>query len=176
MSSLTSGLYSFGEFRVDTQNRSLFRGEVPIAITPKAFDVLLLLIQHGGELVSKDTLMQTVWPNSFVEESNLTQTVFMLRKALGETSSQRYILTVQGQGYRFVPNVKSLPAVERQATTPVAPTPPIPDGQVPAARSKTRLALVSTFFALLVIGSGSFVFASSDCITSAALHCGAATR
>ena len=81
----------------------LFKSDAPIAITPKAFDVLLLLIQHSGELVSKDQLMQAVWPNSFVEESNLTQTVFMLRKALGETSSQRYILTVQGQGYRFAP-------------------------------------------------------------------------
>jgi TolB-like protein/DNA-binding winged helix-turn-helix (wHTH) protein/Flp pilus assembly protein TadD len=158
MSSLTGSLYTFGEFRVDTQSRSLFKGEVPIAITPKAFDVLLLLIQHSGELVSKDTLMQTVWPNSFVEESNLTQTVFMLRKALGETSSQRYILTVQGQGYRFVPDVKTLPVVEHPAATPVAPTPPIADrqagaGQGRAARSKTRLALVSAFFALLVVAS-----------------------
>src|SRR3569833_2846401 len=112
MSSLTSSLYTFGEFRVDTQNRLLLKGETPIAITPKAFDLLLTLVQHSGEVVSIDTLMQTVWPNSFVEESNLTQTVFMLRKALGETSTQRYILTVQGQGYRIVPDEKSLPKPE----------------------------------------------------------------
>src|SRR5947207_4118959 len=86
------------------------RGREPIALTPKAFEVLLLLIQHSGEVVNKDELMQTMWPDSFVEESNLTQTVFMLRKALGETSKQRYVLTVQGRGYRFAPEVKSIPA------------------------------------------------------------------
>jgi TolB-like protein/DNA-binding winged helix-turn-helix (wHTH) protein/Flp pilus assembly protein TadD len=109
MPSLISNLYAFGEFRADAQSRVLRRGEEPIAVTPKAFDVLLLLIQHSGEVVSKDQLMQTVWPDSFVEESNLTQTVFMLRKALGETSRQRYILTVQGRGYRFAPDVKTVP-------------------------------------------------------------------
>jgi len=110
MSSLASSLYAFGEFRVDVQNRVLCRGEDPIALTPKAFELLLLLIQHSGEVLSKDELMQTMWPDSFVEESNLTQTVFMLRKALGETSRQRYVLTVQGRGYRFAPEVKSIPA------------------------------------------------------------------
>src|SRR5436305_236422 len=110
ISSLTSSLYAFGEIRVDVQNRVLRRGEEPIALTPKAFDVLMLLMQHSGEVVSKDELIQSVWPDSFVEESNLTQTVFMLRKALGETSGQRYILTVQGRGYRFAPDVKTIPA------------------------------------------------------------------
>src|SRR6266849_4618285 len=86
MPSLTSNLYTFGEFRLNPQKRVLRRGEEPIALTPKAFEVLVLLIQHSGEIVSKDELMKAVWPNSFVEESNLTQTVFMLRKALGETA------------------------------------------------------------------------------------------
>jgi len=108
MPSLTSNLYAFGEFRVDPQTRVLrLRGE-PVALTPKAYEVLLLLIQHSGQVVSKDELMQAVWPDSFVEESNLTQTVFMLRKALGETSNQRYILTVQGRGYRFAAEVKTV--------------------------------------------------------------------
>lgn len=106
MPSLTSNLYAFGEFRLDPQRRVLRRREEPIALTPKAFEVLVLLIQHSGEVVSKDELMKAVWPDSFVEESNLTQTVFMLRKALGETADQRYILTVQGRGYRFACEVK----------------------------------------------------------------------
>src|SRR5205823_288211 len=108
MPSLSSNLYAFGEFRVDPGNRVLRRGEEPIAVTPKALDLLLLLIQRSGEVVSKDELMQTVWPDSFVEESNLTQTVFMLRKALGEAPGKRYILTVQGRGYRFVPSVMEI--------------------------------------------------------------------
>src|SRR5215468_9269470 len=108
MPSLTSNLYAFGEFQMDPQTCVLrLRGE-PVALTPKALEVLLLLIQHSGQLVSKDELMQAVWPDSFVEESNLTQTIFMLRKALGETSNQRYILTVQGRGYRFAAEVKTV--------------------------------------------------------------------
>jgi TolB-like protein/DNA-binding winged helix-turn-helix (wHTH) protein/Flp pilus assembly protein TadD len=108
MPSLTNSLYQFGEFHADVQSRVLRRGEEPIALTPKAFDVLLLLIEHSGAVVTKDDLMHTIWPDSFVEESNLTQTVFMLRKALGETPDHRYILTVPGRGYRFTADVKQV--------------------------------------------------------------------
>jgi len=108
MPSLTSNLYAFGEFSVDPQNRVLRLRDEPVALTPKAFELLLLLIQRSGQLVSKDELMKAVWPDSFVEESNLTQTVFMLRKALGETANQRYIFTVQGRGYRFAADVKTV--------------------------------------------------------------------
>ena len=108
MPSLTSNLYAFAEFRLDVQNRVLRRREETVALTPKAFEVLLLLVQHSGEIISKDQLMQAVWPDSFVEESNLTQTVFMLRKALGETADKRYILTAQGRGYKFVPEVREV--------------------------------------------------------------------
>ena len=102
MSILTTNLYEFDEFRLDPQNRVLKRGGTTLSITPKAFDVLLLLIQNAGRIVTKDELIKAVWPNSFVEESNLTQTIFMVRKALDETAGRRYILTVQGQGYRFL--------------------------------------------------------------------------
>jgi TolB-like protein/DNA-binding winged helix-turn-helix (wHTH) protein/Flp pilus assembly protein TadD len=160
MSRLTSTLYEFGEFRVDTQNRLLLKGDAPVAITPKAFEVLLALIQQSGEIVGKDTLLQTVWPNSFVEESNLTQTVFMLRKALGETSAQRYILTVQGQGYRFVPEVKAIAAKKGSANT-VVPIPPSSEAtqanssvtHVPATTSNSRVAVTTAVFALLIIGT-----------------------
>ncbi len=106
MPSLTSNLYEFREFRLDLQQRILRKAGETVALTPKALDVLVLLVQRSGEVVSKDELMTTVWPDSFVEESNLTQTVFMLRKALGETPEQRYILTVQGRGYRFLAEVR----------------------------------------------------------------------
>jgi TolB-like protein/DNA-binding winged helix-turn-helix (wHTH) protein len=110
MPSLTSTFYAFGEFDLDAQSRTLRRANEPVALTPKAFELLLLLVQHSGEVVSKDELMQAVWPDSFVEEANLTQTVFMLRKALGETPTRRYILTIQGKGYRLAPEVKQGPA------------------------------------------------------------------
>jgi TolB-like protein/DNA-binding winged helix-turn-helix (wHTH) protein len=102
MPSLVNGLYEFAEFRLDARKRTLRQGEESIALTPKAFDTLLVLLENPGQVVAKDELMKAVWPASFVEESNLTQTIYMLRKALKETSEQRYILTVPGVGYRFI--------------------------------------------------------------------------
>jgi TolB-like protein/DNA-binding winged helix-turn-helix (wHTH) protein len=123
MPSLTNNLYAFGDYRLDAQNRVLRLGEEPIALTPKAFEVLLLLIQHSGQVVTKDELMRTIWPDSFVEESNLTQTIFMLRKALGETSEQRYILTIQGRGYRFAADVKEVSRDGHVGADPLARPP-----------------------------------------------------
>ena len=102
--------YEFGPFRLDPENRILLRDGQPVSLTPKVFDTLVLLVERSGRLVSKDELMTAIWPDSFVEESNLTQTVFMIRKALGETGSdQRYITTVPGRGYRFAADVKQVP-------------------------------------------------------------------
>src|ERR1700722_16715630 len=142
MSSLTSNLYEFDEFRLDPQNRVLKRGATAVSLTPKAFDVLLLLIQNAGTLVTKDELMEAVWPGSFVEESNLTQTIFMVRKALDETSDRRYILTVQGQGYRFLLAVAE--AARGGAETKAAIVPPAanaPTAKGPDAKDgrETRL-------------------------------------
>jgi TolB-like protein/DNA-binding winged helix-turn-helix (wHTH) protein/Tfp pilus assembly protein PilF len=132
MSSLTSNLYEFDEFRLDPQNRVLRRAGTAVPLTPKAFDVLLLLIQNAGRIATKDELMNAVWPDSFVEESNLTQTIFMVRKALDETADRRYILTVQGQGYRFLAPVTETacgaeiesPGIERRVPPPSAGSAP----------------------------------------------------
>jgi TolB-like protein/DNA-binding winged helix-turn-helix (wHTH) protein/Tfp pilus assembly protein PilF len=139
MSSLTSNLYEFEEFRLDSQSRVLRRGGTNVPLTPKAFDVLLLLIQNTGRIVTKDELMKAVWPNSFVEESNLTQTIFMVRKALDETADRRYILTVQGQGYRFLVPVTeiansgaAIEAAEIEATETEDHVPPSSAGGTPA--------------------------------------------
>jgi TolB-like protein/DNA-binding winged helix-turn-helix (wHTH) protein/Tfp pilus assembly protein PilF len=106
--------YGFGPFRLDGENRILVCKGQPVSLTPKAFDILLHLVERGGQLVTKDDLMKALWPDTFVAESNLTQTVFMLRKALGETGSdQRYISTVLGRGYRFVGDVRRLPTDRR---------------------------------------------------------------
>ena len=104
MGPVGSPIFEFGQFRLDPQNRLLLRADgKAIPLTPKAFDALLFLVERSGQLVTKDQLMAAVWPDTFVSEANLTQTIFMLRKALGESASeQRYILTVPGSGYRFV--------------------------------------------------------------------------
>ena len=121
MSSLTNNLYQFGEFSLDPLGRVLRRGESTVPLTPKAFEVLLLLIQNAGRIVTKDELMNAVWADSFVEESNLTQTIFMVRKALEETSDRRYILNVQGQGYRFLVPVTAAASREPEIEAPLPP-------------------------------------------------------
>jgi TolB-like protein/DNA-binding winged helix-turn-helix (wHTH) protein/Tfp pilus assembly protein PilF len=106
-------LYEFGPFRVDPDQETLLRAGQPVALTPKTFQILLVLVRRHKELVTKDDLMKAVWPDTFVEEANLSRNIFMLRKALGETSQdQHYILTVPGRGYRFVEDVRLVPEQE----------------------------------------------------------------
>jgi DNA-binding winged helix-turn-helix (wHTH) protein len=94
--------YQFGLFRIDAEKRVLLREGEVVPLAPKAFDTLLALVQHHGEVLEKDGLMEMLWPDSDVEESNLPQHVSALRKALGESPNERrYIITVPGRGYRF---------------------------------------------------------------------------
>ena len=172
MPSLVSNLYDFGEFRLDAQRRVLRRGTETVALTPKAFEILLLLIQHSGEIVSKDEIMRAVWPDSFVEESNLTQTVFMLRKALGETLDQRYILTAQGRGYQFVANVTEISDDHRtqapSETMVLSPAPRPSDNQPgesqklpPALKKNTRILAAVAFISLAIALVGYFSWSVS---------------
>ena len=106
MSLLTRQIYEFGPFRLDAAERVLLRAGQPVELTPKAFEVLLLLIRSRGHLVEKSEFMTRAWANSFVEESNLTVTISMLRKVLdGESRDCKYIETVSKRGYRFVAQV-----------------------------------------------------------------------
>ncbi len=106
-------LYEFGPFRADAEKEILLRDGAPVALTPKTFQVLLALLRNGKEVVTKDDLMKTVWPDTFVEETNLTRTIFMLRKALGEDLGDRkYIVTVPGRGYRLGETVRLVPNQE----------------------------------------------------------------
>ncbi|MGH9971410.1 MAG: winged helix-turn-helix domain-containing protein [Pyrinomonadaceae bacterium] len=99
--------YEFGRFRLDASERVLRRDRDLVALTPKVFDILLVLVEQGGRIVEKDDLMKRVWPDTFVEEGNLTQNVSLLRKALGESpSGPQFIETVSRRGYRFVATVK----------------------------------------------------------------------
>ena len=77
-------IYEFGPFRMDPDKQILRRGDDVVPVTPKAFEILLILVRCSREVVSKEELLKEVWPNSFVEESNLSQNIFLLRKALEE--------------------------------------------------------------------------------------------
>jgi DNA-binding winged helix-turn-helix (wHTH) protein/Tfp pilus assembly protein PilF len=110
MATETKQLYEFGPFRLDPDKLLLLRDDQPIPLPPKAFETLLVLVQHGETLVLKDDLMKSVWPDTFVEESNLAQNIFVLRKTLAEAAGDhRYIVTVPGRGYRFTEKVRLVP-------------------------------------------------------------------
>ncbi|HEY6350618.1 MAG TPA: winged helix-turn-helix domain-containing protein [Candidatus Angelobacter sp.] len=111
MSNAVKYLLEFGPFRMDPEQRLLLRDEQPIPLSPKAFELLMVLAQRSGRVVLKDELMSLLWPDTFVEESNLGQHVFQLRKALGEQAQDpAYIVTVPGRGYRFTQKVRTIPA------------------------------------------------------------------
>ncbi len=103
--------YEFETHRFDVAERVLTRNGQSIPLTPKATDVLLILLHKAGQLVDKESLINQVWPEAFVEEANLTQSIFMLRRALQEDGSgPKFIETVARRGYRFVAPVKKIPA------------------------------------------------------------------
>ncbi len=109
MSSPHNTLYEFGRYRLDKQKRRLFRDGETVPLTAKAMEMLLVLVDHPGDIVTKQHLMATLWPDSFVEEANLPQHVFHLRKALGEAAEERnYIVTVPGKGYCFTAEVRKI--------------------------------------------------------------------
>lgn len=100
--------YTFGRFQLDAADRRLLCDGQPISLTPKAFDTLLVLVQHAGHTLSKDDLMRAVWPDGFVEETNLSFNISTLRKALADgQAGEQYIETVPKLGYRFVMPVQS---------------------------------------------------------------------
>ena len=100
-------VYEFGEFRLDAGKRLLWRAGAPVPLTPRVFETLLYLVEHHDTVLDKERLMEAVWPDSIVEENNLTQNISTLRRVFGETpGSHHYIVTVPGRGYRFVANVK----------------------------------------------------------------------
>ena len=100
--------YVFGEFWIDLSSRRLQRRDgTLVPLTPRVFDTLLLLVEHAGEVLSKDAMMAGVWPNRIVEENNLSQNISTLRRVLGANAGDhRFILTEPGQGYRFIEPVR----------------------------------------------------------------------
>lgn len=130
--------YEFGEFRLETATRRLWRGDRHVTLGQKATEALVELLERAGEIVEKDELVRTLWPDTVVEDNNLNQQISALRRALGETAEQpKHIITVPGRGYRLV--------VEQPVPAPSATLPePIVSR---AARPMKRV-----FFGLLLMG------------------------
>lgn len=116
--------FEFDGFRIDLDNHLLTQGERPVPLTPKAFDTLAVLVERHGEVLSKEELLELVWPGTFVEEATLTQNIYTLRKTFSEAGAERtYIETLPRRGYRFTGPVQRVEAFQTEAM-PLPELPP----------------------------------------------------
>ena len=121
MSLLINRFYRFGDFTLDTDQRVLLREGKPVALTPKVFDTLLILVENSGRIVEKEDLMRRLWPDTFVEESNLTFNIQQVRKSLSDNARDpRYVGTVARRGYRFIADVETVLSDNSVAAGPFA--------------------------------------------------------
>jgi DNA-binding winged helix-turn-helix (wHTH) protein len=165
-------LWEFDCYRVDFERRLLLRGEEPVQLPAKALDTLLVLIQRRGEVVTKDELMKAVWPDAFVEEGNLSQSIHVLRRALGESvEDHRYIVTVPGRGYRFVAEVRENAEIKGDPTPKPEPTPPkLTPLQKVMSWFRTSLKLQKRWIILLAIAGMVLVLAIAKSLPSIARY------
>ena len=128
----TTVIFEFGSFRLNPGERLLLRGQAQVHLPPKAFDALVLLVENRGHLLEKDELLRKVWPDTFVEESNLAQHISVLRKALQDREDgSRYIETVPTHGYRFIAEVREISGIAPGTSILPGPTPSQPSLAVP---------------------------------------------
>jgi TolB-like protein/DNA-binding winged helix-turn-helix (wHTH) protein/Tfp pilus assembly protein PilF len=160
-------VYEFGEFRLDAGKRLLWRAGTQVRLTPRVFETLLYLVEHHDTVLDKERLMEAVWPDSIVEENNLTQNISTLRRVFGETpGSHHYIVTVPGRGYRFVADVKmgeadAGPPPRIMPEAVVAPADNKTDNAAPIVQPKHRRgsrAIVLAAAAVLVLSVAALFF------------------
>ncbi|MDM7922693.1 MAG: winged helix-turn-helix domain-containing protein [Pyrinomonadaceae bacterium] len=136
--------FEFEGFRLEPGTRSLLLDGTPIRLTPKAFDLLALLVRRAPEVVSRQEILAAIWPDTFVEEGNINYTISHLRKALGD---RELIRTVPKAGYRFVGIVKAVPAVIEQQTVTESDT----DAVIPRSAGRRRYQRAAVWLAIAVI-------------------------
>jgi Tol biopolymer transport system component/DNA-binding winged helix-turn-helix (wHTH) protein len=162
MSAPENQLYEFGPFVIDARSRILLKDGVTVRLTPKAFDILLVLVQHASQVVEKEQLLKEVWAGVYVEEGSLSHNIHGLRKVLGDDSSEpRYIETIPKRGYRFVAPVKvsqaetpsrELGVVEGEAPVVEEPAKPASPAAVVTTRRQKR-SIWAGVIAVALVGS-----------------------
>jgi DNA-binding winged helix-turn-helix (wHTH) protein/TolB-like protein/Tfp pilus assembly protein PilF len=128
-------LYDFVPFRLDPAERRLTRDGLPVALTPKCFDLLVVLVENSGHLLAKADLLSRVWPDQFVEETTLSFNISELRRVLGESNDHRFIETVRKKGFRFIAPVENVSH----------------DGVKPVATSSRRIAAIIATIAVIAL-------------------------
>ena len=163
--------YQFGEFTVDCDQKVLLRNGSPLPLAPKVFDTLLILVDNNGRLVEKEELIKRLWPDSFVEESNLTFNIQQVRKILGDNAREpRFIETVAKRGYRFIaevtdtnqkPQPVSAATIESEKVSAAEFRPTLKKPYLPVVLASSVLLLAAVVFAAWFIKSRPTVAASS---------------
>ena len=144
MSSLNKHFHRFGDFTVDTSQRVVLRDGKPVALTPKAFDTLLVLVESVGRIVEKEELKKKLWPDTFVAEANIAFNIQQLRKALGDDArNPRYIETVARRGYRFMVEVETFSPEHDTSGDPVEPVAEADPNIQPSAPNRDRQKLIA---------------------------------
>ena len=160
-------IYEFGSFRLNAGDRILLHGDRTVHLTEKVFNVLLLLVERSGHLVTKEELMEQVWPDSVVEENNLTVSMSALRKALGERQKGgRYIETVSRRGYRFIADVREMKDGE---TVPIREKEGVTSGRTKAGLSSSATTTLAVLPLLNVSDDPSLEY-FSDGITESIIN------
>src|SRR5579863_6326088 len=139
-------LYVFGPFHLDVERLLLLVDNEPVALGPKVVETLLALIEHPGEVLAKGALLDRIWPEGFVEEANLAQNIYVLRKTLRAHWDAEAIETVPRRGYRFIAPVRHLEALPADAAAPHA------KGGMGWVRAGVATAAVACLAAVLALG------------------------
>jgi DNA-binding winged helix-turn-helix (wHTH) protein/TolB-like protein/Tfp pilus assembly protein PilF len=170
-----SPLREFGDFRLDLEKKLLWLGPEPVAMPPKAVELLCVLVERGGQVVSKDEIWHEVWNDAFLEETNLTHYVYLLRKTFKDHGQPELIKTVPRRGYRFTGDVREIPdaevVIERHSLTRTLIEDVSVPAPVPAVSHRTNerhafyrnLSIISlAAAALLVVGLGAYYGSSNS--------------
>jgi DNA-binding winged helix-turn-helix (wHTH) protein/Tfp pilus assembly protein PilF len=146
------GQYEFGPFRLNARRRVLLRDGHQVPLTPKAFDILTLLVSHHGRVVEKGEILDAVWPGTAVEEGNLTVNMSLIRRVLGESRTEHpFIVTIPGRGYQFVGDVQSVEEVQGLEENAPRPAADAPHSRWTAALLMRRFALGSALLLSLAL-------------------------
>ncbi|HTO78044.1 MAG TPA: tetratricopeptide repeat protein [Thermoanaerobaculia bacterium] len=153
-------VFEFGPFRLDSEERVLLRDGQDVALPPRLFDVLRVLVERGGRLVRKDDLLHLVWKDAFVEEGSLTRSISRLRQVLEGSNGHPFIETVAKSGYRFIASVR---VVEPVASPTPAPTPRVAIAPPPAFATRPRRGhgLLVSVAALVIVAAGLLILISA---------------
>lgn len=161
-------VFAFGDFRLDVGRRLLLRSDGgPVPLTPRVFDTLRFLVEHSDTVLDKERLMEAIWPDSIVEENNLTQSISKLRQVLGEEpGAHRFIVTIPGRGYRFVAEVKTAEQAASEANPEIETKPdlsgivpeiiPPVSQEEPAARRRHLWLFSSVAILIFLLGAAAF--------------------